>query len=146
MLDQETLNTYFFFFLPPLMDSSVASLSSDTSKTRPFRFFDLPSELRIKIYQHVLYIEHGNLTLDLDYYNDRRVAPRLTCFRASRRMHDEAYPIFYGSPQQPIRLFPTGDYMYRYKKTLLERLPQTYRAVINTLELRLGPGWDRVRL
>lgn len=125
---------------------SVASpsSSSETPVKKPFPFFELPSELRIKIYQYVLFIEHGNGVVDLDYYNDRRIAPRLTCFRACRRMHDEAYPIFYGSPQQPFRLFPTGGHMYRTKKPLLELLTPTYRAAINTVELRLGPGWERV--
>ncbi|KAG9658432.1 hypothetical protein KCU95_g14443, partial [Aureobasidium melanogenum] len=125
---------------------SVASSSSSSEMPikKPFPFFELPSELRIKIYQYVLFIEHGNGVVDLDYYNDRRIAPRLTCFRACRRMHDEAYPIFYGSPQQPFRLFPTGGHMYRTKKPLLELLTPTYRAAINTIELRLGPGWERI--
>jgi hypothetical protein len=60
-------------------------------------------------------------------------------------MHDEAYPIFYGSPQQPFRLFPTGvNVLYRTKKPLLELLTPTYRAVVNTIELRLGPAWEKV--
>lgn len=126
------------------MDSSVASLSSDAPTKQPFPFFDLPSELRIKIYQYVLFIEHGKGVVDLDYFNDRRIAPRLTCFRACRRMHEEAYPIFYGSSQQPFRLFPVGGHVYRTKKPLLELLTPTYRGAINTIELRLGPGWERV--
>lgn len=126
------------------MDSSVASLSSDAPTKQPFPFFELPSELRIKIYQYVLFIEHGKGVVDLDYFNDRRIAPRLTCFRACRRMHEEAYPIFYGSSQQPFRLFPVGGHVYRTKKPLLELLTPTYRGAINTIELRLGPGWERV--
>ncbi|CAD0085016.1 unnamed protein product [Aureobasidium vineae] len=119
------------------METVASSSSADPPTKKPFPFFELPSELRIKIYQYVLFIEHGKGVVDLDYYNDRRIAPRLTCFRACRRMHDEAYPIFYGSPQQPFRLFPTGGHMYRTKKPLLELLTPTYRAAINTIELRL---------
>lgn len=129
------------------MDSSVASLqstSSDAPRRSVFRFFDLPSELRIRIYQYVLFIDYGDGTIDLDYYNNRRVAPRLTCFLACRQMHNEAYPIFYGSPQQPFRLFPTGGNVYKTKKPLLERIGPTYRGAINTLELRVGPGWNKV--
>ncbi|KAI5247595.1 hypothetical protein E4T43_01903 [Aureobasidium subglaciale] len=125
------------------MESSVASLASMSSDKKPFPFFDLPSELRIKIYQYVLFIDHASV-VDLDVFNDRRIAPRLTCFRACRRMHEEAYPVFYGSPQRPFRLFPTGGNMYRYKKPLPELLTPTYRGAINTMELRLGPGWERV--
>jgi hypothetical protein len=127
------------------MDSVVSSSSSSDPPTKkPFPFFELPSELRIKIYQYVLFIEHGKGVVDLERDNDRRIAPRLTCFRACRRMHDEAYPIFYGSPQQPFRLFPIGGNVYKTKKPLLELLTPTYRAVVNTIELRLGPGWERV--
>jgi hypothetical protein len=128
------------------MNSVASSSSSSNPPTKkPFPFFELPSELRIKIYQYVLFIEHGKGVVDLDRDNDRRIAPRLTCFRASRRMHDEAYPIFYGSPQQPFRLFPTGiNELYRAKKSLLELLTPTYRAVVNTIELRLGPAWEKV--
>ncbi|KAI4744044.1 hypothetical protein E4T50_05532 [Aureobasidium sp. EXF-12298] len=126
------------------MDSVASSSSSDPPTKKPFPFFELPSELRIKIYQYVLFIEHGKGVVDLERDNDRRIAPRLTCFRACRRMHDEAYPIFYGSPQQPFRLFPIGGNVYKTKKPLLELLTPTYRAVVNTIELRLGPGWERV--
>jgi len=127
------------------MDSvASSSSSSDPPTKKPFPFFELPSELRIKIYQYVLFIEHGKGVVDLERDNDRRIAPRLTCFRASQRMHDEAYPIFYGSPQQPFRLFPIGGNVYKTKKPLLELLTPAYRAVINTIELRLGPGWERV--
>ena len=128
------------------MDSVALSSSSDPPTKKPFLFFGLPSELRIKIYQYVLFIEHGKGVVDLERDNDRRIAPRLTCFRASQRMHDEAYPIFYGSPQQPFRLFPIGGNVYKTKKPLLELLTPNYRAVINTIELRLGPGWERVSL
>lgn len=132
------------------MDSSVASLQSSSSSApahKPFPFFDLPSELRIRIYEFVLWIDHGEKTIDLDVYNHRRIAPRLTCFLACRQMHNEAYPIFYGSPQQPFRLFPTGvgGYnVYKIKKPLLAQLGPTYRGTINTLELRLGPGFSRI--
>jgi hypothetical protein len=128
------------------MDSVASSSSSspDPPTKKPFPFFELPSELRIKIYQYVLFIEHGEGVVDLERDNDRRIAPRLTCFRACRRMHDEAYPIFYGSPQQSFRLFPIGGNVYKTKKPLLELLTPTHRAVINTVELRLGPGWERV--
>ena len=54
-------------------------------------------------------------------------------------MHREAYPILYS---QPIRLFPTHGRFFNTKHALLARLPSYYRAVVTTLELRLGPGWS----
>lgn len=74
-----------------------------------------------------------------DPINYRAVHPRLALFLVSRRMHDEAYRVFYA---QPICLFP---YHYRFfyaKQPLLGRLPAHYRKVINTVELRLGTGWS----
>lgn len=45
---------------------------------------------------------------------------------------------------QPIRLFPApAGRFFNTKKPLLARLPVRYREVVNTVELRLGPGWSR---
>lgn len=56
-------------------------------------------------------------------------------------MHEEAYRVFYA---QPIRLFPApAGRFFNTKKPLLARLPTRYREVVNTVELRLGPGWSR---
>lgn len=55
-------------------------------------------------------------------------------------MHEEAYRVFYS---QPMRLYPVHGRFFHDKKPLLERLPPRYRAAVNTLELRLGPGWHK---
>lgn len=55
-------------------------------------------------------------------------------------MHEEAYRIFYA---QPIRLFPNHGRFFHTKQPLLQRLPVRYREVINSMELRLGPGWSQ---
>lgn len=55
-------------------------------------------------------------------------------------MHEEAYRVFYA---QPLRLFPVHGRFFYTKKPLLQRLPPPYRAAVNTIELRLGPGWTK---
>ena len=55
-------------------------------------------------------------------------------------MHEEAYRIFYA---QPLRLFPVHGRFFHDKKALLERLPSRYREAVNTVEMRLGPGWSK---
>lgn len=76
-----------------------------------------------------------------DSDNWRVTYPRFALFLVSHRMHEEAYRVFYS---QPIRLFPApSGRFFNTKKPLLARLPVRYREVVNTVELRLGPGWSR---
>lgn len=117
------------------MDPGV---STPTLRPAPFRFFDLPPELRIKILALVLVVPY---TIDLDPANGRRIAPLLAVLRVSRRLNDEAYRVFYG--QNTFRLFPVHGGFFNTKNPLLARLPTKYRAVIRSVELRLGPGWNR---
>ena len=80
---------------------------SEDEPRAPFRFFDLPFELRLRVYENLLVFPK---TLDLDPTNHRAVAPSLRLFYASHRMHDEASRVFYGS--NAFRLFPVnGKYI-----------------------------------
>lgn len=131
------------------MDASHATsllsfVSQESPRIRPADqpvcFFDLPAEIRLRIYELVL-VQPGN-TVDLDPANYRHIRPRLWCFMVCRQMHEEAYRVFYGSPQQPLRLYPVHGRFFHTKKPLLTRLSPQYRRVVNTVELRLGPGWS----
>lgn len=120
----------------------VNGIADAPSSKRPassgFRFLDLPSEIRIRIYELVLLLP--DRLVDLDPTNTRLVLPRLQCFRACKQMHAEAADVFYGD--QTFRLFPMHGRFFNTKKVLLERLPERYRAAITSLEIRLGPGWS----
>ena len=115
-------------------------LRASLPKPKKTSFFDLPSELRLRIYDFVLLSRPR--TIDLDPLNYRQIAPRLTCFLVCHRMHEETYPIFYGSHDHPIRLFPLKDRFFHKGKPILSRIGPRYRAAVTTCELRLGPGWS----
>ncbi|CBX91364.1 hypothetical protein IAQ61_010721 [Plenodomus lingam] len=105
---------------------------------QPFRFFDLPFELRLRVYEFLLIFPK---TIDLDPSNHRVVAPNLRLFLVDHRMHEEASRVFYG--RNTFRVFPIhGRYINR-KHPLLAWFPRRYRAHITRLELRLGPGFTR---
>lgn len=105
---------------------------------QPFRFFALPYELRLRIYELILL---SRKTIDLDPANYRAIRPLLSLFFVSHRMHDEAARVFYR--QNTFRIFPIHGRFFHTKKPLLMRLPAHYRALITNLELRLGPGWTK---
>lgn len=127
----------------------IASLTLDTPLTplkrksrvpvKPFPFLDLPSELRIKVYEH--YFSDAEKVLDLDRDNYKRYHKALGFVRVCRLVHTELTHLFYST--RAIRVFPTqpGKY-FKSKKPLLARLKPIQRQCITSLELRLGPGWN----
>ena len=120
------------------MESSISFLSEAETTHCHFRFFDLPTELRLKILDMVLVTDQ---TIDLDPLNYRRIARRLDVFLTCRRMHEEACPVFYGG--HTFRIFPTHDRFFGNRiLPLLARLSSRSRAALLSLELRLGPGWS----
>lgn len=128
---------------PPVHDSSEDEDETDTDDDddgpQPFPFFSLPAEIRLRVYELLLLIPGG--PIDLSPTNYRLIRRRtLPLFLTSRRTHDEAYRVFYGS--NTFRLFPLHGRFFHTKRPLLARLPPRYRAAIATLELRLGPGWQ----
>jgi len=123
---------------PPDVQDDAQEDDKKPAKRQPFRFFDLPSELRLRIYEELLVFPK---TIDLDPTNYRTVAPALRLFLVDHRMHDEASRVFYG--RNTFRVFPIhGRYINR-KHPLLAWFPRKYRALLTRLELRLGPGFTK---
>lgn len=110
----------------------------------PFRLFDLPSEIRLKIYSYVLFGSKkkgavratGNVGSSS---KNKPLAPpshRLSLFLASRRIHAEASVMFYSV--QTFRVFQIQDYS---RHPTLASLAPSYRPLINKIELILGSSW-----
>jgi hypothetical protein len=110
-------------------------------KDKGFRFLDLPSELRTKVYTSVF--APSPLVIDLDPWIFKILTSQklLSLFRVSRQIHLESTHHFFST--HVFRLFPVHPGRYiKTKKPLLARLPVHYRNSMTSLELRLGPGWN----
>lgn len=105
---------------------------------QPFRFLDLPFELRLRVYELILVF---GKTIDLEISNHRTLPRLLQIFLVNHRIHKEAARVFYG--YNTFRVFPIYDKFFHTKAPLLTRLPPRYRTQITKLELRLGPGWTK---
>lgn len=121
------------------MEAPIASNSNVGPPRQHFRFFDLPSELRLKVLGMVLLTDR---TIDLDPLNHRSASQRLNVFLTSHQFHEEAYRVFYSG--HTFRILPThGRFFGNKTEPLLSRLSARYRAALVSLELRLGPGWSK---
>lgn len=110
-------------------------------KMPTFPFLSLPSELRNKIYSLVFGITPEVIDLDPSTFSLLHRNKVLALFGVSRQIHLESMHHFFST--HTIRLFPTFAGYFKTKKPLLARLPKSYRQSITTLELRLGPGWNK---
>lgn len=127
--------------MPRKQRSRIVDASNDDEEVvtpKAFRFFDLPTELRLLVYRFALYA--GPDVIDLEPGNGRRIHSRMTLFRVSRRMHEEAYREFYR--MHTFRLYPLHLRYFQAKKPLLTRLPVRYRDAISTIQLKIGQGWS----
>ena len=117
----------------------------ETREILPFRFFDLPSEIRLKVYEYVLFGEtkkkgpprtNGNVGSSRKNKIPAPLSHRLSLFLSSRRIHDEASVLFYSV--QTFRVFQIQDYS---KQPTLISLAPSYRPLIKKIELILGSSW-----
>jgi hypothetical protein len=105
-------------------------------KRKPFRFFDLPAELRIRIYEIIFVIDR---TIDKGICYNARLLRLLEQMLANKQFHEEATNVFFGT--NTIRIFSTDA--PRSRKPFIPRMPTYVRNALSILELRLGPDWSR---
>ena len=123
-----------------LRDSAETPSQTTETKKKPFRFMDLPSELRIKVYSY--HFSDCGCVIDLDPDNYKRIHKPLAILRTCRTMYAEASHVFYST--RTFRIFPTHPgRFFKTKKPLLARLNARQRSWLTSLELRLGPGWNK---
>ncbi|KAL4781693.1 hypothetical protein BJX76DRAFT_334661 [Aspergillus varians] len=114
-----------------------------TGPREPFRFFDLPAEIRLRIYDFALFTptrrsRKTNGSVGASSKNPSRspLSHRLALFLASKQMHNEATDYFYST--QAFRVFHIQDYSCT---PTIRGIPSKYRASIGTIELILGSSW-----
>ncbi|KAK5103914.1 hypothetical protein LTS08_003337 [Lithohypha guttulata] len=105
----------------------ISNTKSDVP-SQPFRFLDLPSELRNRIYHTLLF--------SLPDHDGSSSGSRISPLLVSKQLHLEASHILYSHTRFP--LFPLQ--LFESPPTILD-LPSHYHPSVTNLLLTLGPSW-----
>jgi len=95
-----------------------------------FSFFELPAEIRNRIYRLVLFSKPGYRGA-----NGWRKS-RTSILATSKKMHQEAAYILYSSLS--FRIFPLQDFT---PAPVIQELPPMYRSMVTKLEMVVGSSW-----
>lgn len=96
----------------------------------PFKFFELPAEVRNNIYALVLFSSAGYRRVD----GTKR--SRTSMLAVSKKMHLEASYVLYSS--STFKIFPIQDFV---QEPLVQELRPMYRAMVTKLEMVVGSSW-----
>jgi hypothetical protein len=113
------------------IESLVETVGTLTLEGGPFPFFQLPAEIRNRIYRLILFSKPGYRIID------GRLRPcRTAIMTASKKTHQEAAYVLYSS--WSFRIFPLQDFT---PAPVIQELRPMYRAMVTRLEVTLGSSW-----
>ncbi|EXJ55119.1 hypothetical protein A1O7_08044 [Cladophialophora yegresii CBS 114405] len=111
--------------------SLVKTVGTLTLEGGPFPFFDLPAEIRNRIYRLILFSKPGYRLVD------GRLRPCRTAIMATnKRTHQEAAYVLYSTTS--FRIFPLQDFT---PAPVIQELRPMYRAMLTKMEVTVGSSW-----
>lgn len=96
----------------------------------PFRFFELPAEVRNEIYALLLFSSAGYRR------SDGTKKSRTSILAVSKRAHLEATYVLYTS--STFKIFPIQDFV---QEPLVQELRPIYRSMVTKVEMLVGSSW-----
>ena len=113
------------------IETLVETVGTLSLEGGPFPYFELPGEIRNRIYRLLLFSKVGNRLVD------GRLRPyRTSIMLANRRAHQESAYILYST--MTFRIFPLQDFT---PAPVIAELRPMYRAMVTKLEMVVGSSW-----